>query len=235
MKNLRFNKQGERMLKKKNYNIKEKQLDFFMEKKSPVKKMNSEDNEIIQQLQEEKELLVKKIEQLELDRKGLNQDALQKAVILSPKEIEKINREIKENTSILNGNETVLESGKAYVVKDSLSNKLDKAPIMSSLKRLHRALATGTPQKLSAIERDRLVNRKAELEKYLSERQKALGHGWDNRDNVEFARTVNNLVKYREECEKYSRELKNINNILEYDNPDVGSLTYLESKKPRNV
>ena len=153
---------------------------------------------------------------------------------MSQDQVEYIKRKIINCDNILSG-QIKLESSHDWgnlvsrndLVEDREAVKIEKI-------KSQRILAACQQPNINERDRDKLKDRKEEIEVYLKKRLSAIGDEWERKDTYEFNKTVLNRVKYEEDCGTMELELKNINKILSPEDKQAGNLGYLYSRTRRN-
>ena len=185
-------------------------------------------------LENEKKQLQKELEDKSLEGKGLDSESLQRRSIATKGDVAKLQQKIETCKRELSGNREVMEGGNiaaGLTVENRYDKLVDKDAIKIKMLRTQRQLAAAKQIDLTAVEKDRLLERKRELDNNLGKRQSEIGDEWNTKDGYEFAKTVHRLSKYNEECSRLEQELKNINKILNPDDPFAGNLGYLKKRK----
>ena len=190
---------------------------------------------------DEKQALLKQLEDIEYAKKGISKEKLETIQVLSKKGREEIIKRIEEYDKILAGKVDVLGSTrykgeKACSLTERFDLFQDKETISRQKARLMNVLNSDGGRDLTSKERDYLTREKLELEAYLKKRIASVGDEWDTGHAREFNTTVNNLVKFNEDCTRMTTRLRNINKILEPDNNNADRIDYLyKDVRRRNV
>ena len=182
----------------------------------------------VQGLEKENLRLKKQLEDIDYDKKNLSSERLQKIRIASPAELQELRNKLKICESELTNNVEILAKYKAGMVVKRNDRIVDKSDVARRMGRIHAALMDSTPTVLSENERDRLYRRKKELEQKLKPMRVSQDDQWNTRDSYTFSDTVNKIVDYQRYNSRYEVELRNINRLLEPDNPLSGNLGYLD-------
>lgn len=103
---------------------------------------------------------------------------------------------------------------------------MDKRVIYDRLMHARYSLQVGTHGKLSDSDKNKLFQDKKDIEKELMETSPSLSKQNSSNESV-VNETAAYLTKHKEVYEKMRVKLKNINKILDPENPEAGSLTYL--------
>ena len=189
----------------------------------------------VSRLEQEKKELQKKLDAIELANKGLTPERLSQKTILSADDKKRLEQKIHYCNLMLQGHNEVLSSGNGISVESRGDLITDKDLLRSQKVKAEFALKAGLTPEINSSDESRLYTRKKELEDVIRDRRASIGDEWDNRDQYEFSRTVQNKMRYMEECTKLELELKNINKILEPENSNAGNLGYLSPKRSRNL
>jgi len=189
----------------------------------------------IQELEAQKKELAAKLEAIELANKGLTPERLASKTILNDSEKNVLQQKVRYCDLMLKGQNDVLSAGNGISVESRADLITDREQIVSQKRKAEFALKAGMTPEVDAQDAERLYRRKKELENVLRERRAGIGDEWDTRDQYEFAKTVQNKVRYIEECTNMELELRNINKILNPGDSNAGSLGYLSPKRTRNT
>jgi len=203
-------------------NSKEIHADTLVEKESKLLQLERENKELSQALQKHED-----------EKKGLLPEQLASKTILSDDKIQQLKRKVVECDVKLSGQTTIEEShswGNLTVRNELLQ---DRESIKIEKIKAQKALALCQAPSINERDRDNLRKRKEELDNYLKQRMAAIGDEWDRQNSYEFNRTVLNRLAYDEECSTLETELKNINRILEPNNPHSDNLGYISPKRTR--
>jgi hypothetical protein len=188
----------------------------------------------IQQLEQEKAELQRTLEKYEDEKKGISTEQLAKRTILTPKQVEELKLRISSCDKVLSGQNQVVSTHDWGTLVNRNDMVEDREEVKKDKLKAQRILAQGKQPELSERDVVGLKKRKEELDTYLKQRMSAVGDEWDRTDPYEFNKTILNKVKYEEECGTMETELKNINKILNPEDPMAGNLGYLNPKTRRN-
>jgi hypothetical protein len=226
---------------------KEKQYEFLTEgsevKQDKFEELHSDKvkqlERQVKKLESEKKEYVKQLEQIEFKKSGLSPEDLSKINILTTNKTVELRNRIKECDRVLKGQSEEEASGKykgesGYKITTRYDLFQEQKAAQQQKNNLERTLASSSTRNLSANEKDYLSRRKKELEEILRKRTAAVGDEWKREDSYEFNKTVHNLVKFGEDCDGLIKELKNINKLLDPENPNAGDVGYLYKTRKRN-
>lgn len=201
--------------------------------------LNEETNQVMQMrievLERDKKALQLELEDGITKNKGLDSDTLQRRIIISKTEDIKLRKKIEQCKKELSNERQMMAGGDLIPGKLWVENRYDKISDKTEVKkrmiRAQRALHRNSPIVLSSKEKDELMLRKKDLDSELIKRKAGIGDEWDQKRGHNFDKTVKNLTSYLEECAMKEKELRNINILLDPDNPDANSLQYLNKDR----
>ena len=189
-------------------------------------------------LESEKKALQKVVEQNDMKDRKLDSATLQRINVASLEDVDKLEKKIEQCKRELSGTRETMAGGdiaSGLTVENRYDKLEDKVAIKIKMLKAQKLLNASKPVDLSDKDKDTLKQRKQELDSTLTDRKSTIGDEWNTKDRYEFARTVQRLSKYNEECARLENELKNINKLLNPNDPMAANLGYLNKKRNRNV
>ena len=163
----------------------------------------------------------------------LDMKKIEEGNILNIDQRDRFETKIEQLEHQLNHKETAIGSGSGKhggVAECFTKNDcMDKRVIYDRLMHAQYSLQVGTHGKISDSDKNKLFQDKKDIEKELMETSPSLSKQNSSDESV-LNDTVAYLTKHKEVYEKMRVKLKNINKILDPNNPDAGSLTYLYQK-----
>jgi len=163
----------------------------------------------------------------------LDDTKVKRGNILSIDKRNNLEHDIKKYESMLRDKETSLgrAAGSGGGLAECFTNnrRIDKGLVYNKLARAKKALSDGTVGRISASDQQKLGRRKNEIERILKDTLPSLSD-CNSSDNSKTDELAHYLIAHGKKYGRMEVELKNINKILEPENPMAGDLRYLWRK-----